>query len=149
MKKLISLLSCALLLLSLASCSPAPASAAPETTAATLAPVVETISIELVAGEAGEYGELITLNEGTEFAETYYVYRVPAGTYTVTNTGEYMSQFNVYGDTVYVTEEGWEELSDTVYVKLLDVGQSDTVQIAEGQIIEIHEPDHFALVPAE
>lgn len=102
--------------------------------------------IDLVAGQAGDYGELLTLNEGTDTEETYYVYRVPAGTYTVTNAGKYMSQFNVCGDTVYKTDAGWDELSDVIYVKLLDVGQSDTVEIGDGQIIEIHEPDHFKLV---
>lgn len=104
-------------------------------------------SIELVAGEEGEYGELFTINKGTEFEETYYIYRIPAGTYTVTNTGDYMGQFSVYGETVYITEEGWEELSDVFYAIRLDVGESDTVEIGEGQIIEIHEPDQFTLVP--
>ena len=104
-------------------------------------------SIELVAGEEGEYGELFTINKGTEFEETYYIYRIPAATYTVTNTGDYMGQFSVYGETVYITEEGWEELSDVFYAIRLDVGESDTVEIGEGQIIEIHEPDQFTLVP--
>lgn len=103
------------------------------------------LSFELIAGEQGEYGELFTINKDTEFEETYYIYRIPAGTYTVTNIGEYMNQFNVYGETVYVTEEGWEELSDVFYVKLLDVGKSDTFTIEDGQIIEIHEPGKFLL----
>lgn len=102
-------------------------------------------SFSIIAGEQGEYGELITLNKDTEFEETYYVYRIPAGTYTVTNAGEYPSQFNVYGDTICKTEEGWDELSDSYYVKVLEVGGSDTVTISDGQIIEIHEPGHFKL----
>lgn len=109
-------------------------------------PIVESaLSLELVAGEPGEYGELFTINKDTEFEEAYYIYRVPSGDYTVTNTGEYMNQFNVYGDTVSVTDEGWEELSDVIYVKLLDVGESDTFTIEEGQIIEIQEPGKFIL----
>ena len=86
----------------------------------------EKISFTLVAGEKGEYGELFTINKGTEFEETYYVYRVPVGTYTVTNVGKYMNQFNVYGDEIHVTEEGWEEPAETFYVKVLDIGKSDT-----------------------
>lgn len=103
------------------------------------------LTFELIAGEQGEYGELFTINKDTEFEETYYIYRIPAGTYKVTNTGEYMNQFNVYGETVYVTEEGWEELSDVFYVKLLKVEESDTFTIKDGQIIEIHEPGKFLL----
>ena len=121
-----------------------------ETTFATEAAVEETEpsvpSIVLVAGEAGEYGELFTMNKGTEFEETYYIYRIPAGTYTVTNVGEYMNQFNVYSDEIHVTEDGWEEPAEVIYVKLLDVGASDTFTIAEGQYIEIHEPANFELV---
>lgn len=105
----------------------------------------ESLSFELIAGEAGEYGELFTINKGTEFEETYYIYRIPTGTYTVTNSGEYMNQFNVYGDTVQVNADGWEELSDVFYTKLLDVGESDTFTIEEGQIVEIIEPGQFLL----
>lgn len=110
---------------------------------------VEPLIIELIAGEPGEYGELFTINKGTECEETYYIYRIPTGTYTVTNTGEYMNQFNVYGETVYVTEAGWEELSDVYYGKLLDVGASDTFTFGDGQIIEIHEPGNFTLEKTE
>ena len=94
--------------------------------------------ITLQADQKGEYGEMFTINKDTEFEESYFIYRVPAGTYTVTNTGKYMDQFNVLGETVYITEEGWEELSDVVYVKSFKPGESDTVTIEEGQIIEIH-----------
>lgn len=111
------------------------ATVAQHETAATQA---EALAITLIADEQGEYGELFTLNAGTEFEETYYIYRVPTGTYTVTLTGKYMDQFNVYGETVYITESGYEELSDVYYVKLFQPGESDTVTIEDGQIIEIH-----------
>lgn len=104
-----------------------------------------TVSIELIAGEPGEYGELFTLNKDTEFEETYYVYRIPAGTYTVTNAGEYMDQINVCSEEVHTTDEGWEEPAEIFYVKLLDVGASDAFTIADGQYIEIHEPAKFVL----
>ena len=101
--------------------------------------------IVLVAGEQGDYGELITLNEGTEIEETYYVYRVPAGTYTVKNTGNYTGQFNVYGDTPVI--EGNSEVLPMVGIEplLLDVGAESTVTISEHQVVEIHEPDIFQL----
>lgn len=103
------------------------------------------VTIDLVAGEAGSYGELFTINKGTEFEETYYIYHIPAGTYTVTNTGEYMNQFNVYSDEITVNDAGWEEPAAVVYVKSLDVGVSDTFTITDGQFIEIHEPAKFTL----
>lgn len=33
---------------------------------------------ELVAGEQGEYGKMITYNKGTEFEENFYAFYVPA-----------------------------------------------------------------------
>lgn len=105
----------------------------------------EHMVFELIAGEAGEYGEQFTLNKDTELEETYYIYRIPAGSYKVTNCGDTMDQFSIYGDTVYVTDAGWEELSDIVYIQTLDVGESDTFTIESNQIIEIHEPAKFSL----
>ena len=104
----------------------------------------EALIIELIAGEPGEYGELFTMNKGTEFEETYYIYHIPAGTYRVTNIGKYMNQFNVYSDEVHVVD-GWEEPAEVIYVKLLDVGASDTFTIEDGQHIEIHGPGGFRL----
>ena len=101
--------------------------------------------IELIAGEPGEYGELFTINKDTKFEETYYIYCIPAGTYTVTNAGEYMSQFSVYSGEVHVTDDGWEEFTESIYIKVLDVDQSDTFTIEEGQCIEIHEPAKFII----
>lgn len=104
------------------------------------------LSFGLVAGEQGEYGELFTINKDTEFEETYYIYHIPAGTYTVTNIGEYRTQFNVCCDGIRVTEEGWEEPSDVPYVKALDVGETDIFTIEDGQYIEIHEPTKLDFV---
>ncbi len=101
------------------------------------------LTFEIIAGESGDYGEMFTLNKGTEFEDSYYIYRIPAGTYTVTNTGDYMSQLNVYSCEIYVNEDGWEEPADCYYVKILDVGNSDTVSIPEGYYIHIDEPAKF------
>ena len=117
----------------------------PEQEDETVPSIEEPFRIELVAGEKGEYGEPYAVNEGTEFEENYFVYRVPAGTYTVTNTGEYMNQFNVYSEELRVTDAGWEEPAETFACLLLDVGETGTVKIEDGQIIEIHEPGKFML----
>lgn len=118
-------------------------------TTATTTTTAATTSIELVAGEAGEYGELFTINKDTEFEETYYIYHIPSGTYTVTNVGEYMSQFNVYSDEIVINDSGWEEVAETFYAKVLDVDESDTFTIEDGQFIEIHEPAKFTLEKLE
>lgn len=105
----------------------------------------EKLMFELVAGEQGEYGQMITYNKGTEFEENFYAYYVPAGKYTVTNVGDYMSQFNVYSDEIVVNDAGWEEVAEAYFVKLIDVDKNETVTIEEGQHIEIAEPAHFKL----
>lgn len=103
------------------------------------------LSFELIAGEQGEYGELITVNKDTEFEEVFYIYHIPAGTYTVTNIGEYMNQFNVYSNEYVVNEDGWEEISEAYYVKVLNPGESDTFTIEEGQHVDICEPGKYLL----
>ncbi len=105
----------------------------------------KSIEIVLVAGEIGDYGTEVIINEDTEFEECVCQYRVPAGTYTVTNKGEYMNQFNIYSIETHITEDGWEEPAEVFFVKLIDVGESKTVTIEDGQYIEIHEPAVFSL----
>ena len=106
----------------------------------------DVVSFTLTAGEAGEYGQLITYNKGTEFEETFYAYYVPAGTYTVTNAGDYMSQITVCSNEKIITDAGWEEAEGTGDVKLIGVGESDTITVEEGYHIEIIEPAVFELV---
>lgn len=113
-----------------------------DTTDSSSEPIVKPLKFVLTAGEAGEYGKLITYNKGTEFEETFYAFYIPEGTYTVTNKGEYMGQVNVYSDETHITEEGWEE-AESFGVKLLDVGKSDTITVGAGQHIEIAEPSVF------
>lgn len=105
----------------------------------------EKFSVELVAGEQGEYGTPMTFNKGTEFEETIIAYHIPAGEYTVTNIGEYMDQFNIYSDEIHKTEEGWEEPAESIFVKLIDVNASETFTIEDGQYIKIVEPGKFKI----
>ncbi|TCL44462.1 hypothetical protein [Harryflintia acetispora] len=101
------------------------------------------LTFELVAGEAGEYGKLVTYNKGTEFEKTFYAYYVPASVYTVTNVGEYMGQICIYSGETYITEEGWEEPAESFGVELLDVDETTTITVKDGQYIEIQAPDEF------
>lgn len=101
--------------------------------------------IELVAGVQGEYGTPITFNKGTEFEETVIAYHIPAGEYSATNMGKYMTQFNIYSDETRKTEAGWEEPAETVFVKLIDVGSTVDFIIGDDQYIKIDEPDKFKI----
>ena len=103
----------------------------------------DSFTFELKAGEKGEYGQKVTFNKDTELEETYFVYYIPLGTYTVTNIGQYMGQVNIYSTETVITDEGWEEPAEVFGAYLLDVGESATITIEEGQYIEIHEPDNF------
>ena len=107
-------------------------------------PEITKLSFTLTAGEAGEYGKLVTYNKGTEFEETFYAYYVPAGTYTVTNKGEYMSQINVYSDETVINEDGWEEPVIAQEGQMLKINQETTVTLEEGQVIYIQEPAVFS-----
>ena len=103
----------------------------------------EKLVFELVAGEQGEYGKMITHNKGTEFEENFYAFYVPVGTYTVTNVGKYMSQLNVYSDEIVKNDDGWDEVAESFFNKVIDVNKSETVTVEEGQHIEIAEPSQF------
>lgn len=97
----------------------------------------------LDADEKGEYGFTVTFNKGTADEITFMAYHIPAGTYTVTNKGEYMSQISVYSDETHITEDGWEEAAETVAVKLIDVDKSETLTVSDGQYVKIVSPSKF------
>lgn len=110
----------------------------------------ESAQIELVAGELGDYGLIIILNEGSDFEDINYCYFVPAGTYQVTNVGEYMTQVDVNKNekSTDVDSDGneyeyWTE--GTPYV--LDVDATEEITVEDGYFIEIEEPTHLILVP--
>ena len=106
--------------------------------------------IDLVAGELGEYGQKIIMNEGTDFPDTNYCYFVPAGKYQVTNIGDHPTQVDVNKNEKSTETDAdgnkyevWAEC--TPY--LLDVGETKEITISEGYFIEIEEPTHLLLTP--
>lgn len=105
--------------------------------------------IELIAGEQGEYGELITMSEGTDMEESFYAYYVPGGTYEVTNKGDYMTQVTVYEGFSRNEETGYDDYTNIGDALTLDIGKTDTIEIPDGWFIEIHEPAHITLLLAE
>lgn len=160
MKKFFGLILSVVLVLSLAACSgettttDKTASAPNVVETAPASDVVEAVEtpkqeqklvIELVAGVQGEYGTPITFNKGTEFEDTVIAYHIPAGEYTATNTGKYMTQFNIYSDEIHKTEAGWEEPAETLFVKLVDAGATVDFTITDGQYIKIVEPAKFKI----
>lgn len=105
----------------------------------------EVLEFELVAGEQGDYGKMISYNKDTEFEENFYAYYIPYGSYKITNVGDYMTQVNVYSDETVITDAGWEEVADGS-VKLIDVNASEEMTVPKGYHIEINEPSHISLV---
>lgn len=105
----------------------------------------EKLVIELVAGEQGVYGTPMTFNKGTDGEVTFIAYHIPAGDYTVTNTGTHMDQFNIYSDEIHKTEEGWEEPAESFFVKLIDVNASESFTIEDGQYIKVVEPGKWKI----
>lgn len=107
-------------------------------------PAEAALTIDLVAGKENEYSESRTWNAGTEFEETQLVYYVPAGTYEVTNAGEYPTQVNVY-EGVAVNDEGWEEPANVGDIITLKVGETGQITVPEGYYVDIAEPTHVVL----
>ncbi len=108
----------------------------------------ESLVIDLVAGELGEYGDVVVLGANTEFPDTNYCYVVPAGTYNVTNVGDYMTQVDIVRNELAtdVDSDGneyeyWAEA--TPY--MIDVGATEVITIDAGWFIEIEEPTHLTL----
>ena len=126
--------------------------AATDTTTTVEASVDTSNQIDLVAGEMGEYGQRIVLNEGTEYPDTNYCYFVPAGKYQIANVGEHPTQVDV-NKNEKATEtdsdgnkyEVWAEC--TPY--LFDVGETKEITVNEGYFIEIEEPTHLLLTQVD
>lgn len=108
-------------------------------------PTEEAESIELIAGELGEYGKEITMSEGTDLEENLIVYYVPAGTYTVENVGDYMTQVTICEGITSNSETGYDEYTSVGDVKMIDKGATADIEVPDGWFIEIHEPTHIKL----
>ena len=118
-----------------------PTSAAETPSEAATEPGQQGNAIMLVAGEQGLYGEWFTMND-----EAFYIYRVPAGVYRVTNAGKYPAQVNVYKGVVKNAETGFDEYTAVGDVVWMDVSGSGEITVPEGWFIEIHEPTKITLV---
>lgn len=97
----------------------------------------------LEAGTKGDYGRILTYNDGTEFDETMYAYYVPSGKYIVTNKGSYATQVNVYSNQIQIVN-GFEEPKDGQSY-LISKDQSKEIVVKAGYHIEISEPTYILM----
>ena len=99
---------------------------------------IEKLTFLITPNEKGKYGFENTLNEGTEFEETQIVYHIPAGTYSVTNLGEYSGQIEACSDKTHITEEGWQEPEEVGQIVVIDSNETVEFTIEDGFYLEIH-----------
>lgn len=100
--------------------------------------------LELISGEAGQYGKELVLNEGTEFEDRVIGYFVPAGTYKVTNVGDAPTQANVYKNEKTMNDSNWEEWADGKSERL-EQGASVEMILPEGYFFNIDAPSHLVV----
>lgn len=97
-------------------------------------------SFQLIAGELGEFGKKLTMNEGTDMPEDLIVYYLPVGTYEVENIGSFPAQVMVYEGFKRNDETGYDDYTNMGDVKRIEVGKKDTIEVPSGWFVEIHEP---------
>lgn len=107
----------------------------------------------LVGEELGEYGRKVILNKNTDMPVEKYLYKLPAGTYTVTTTNEKMSAFSVVKDEIGI-EEGNTDYPETLqYVGqqyLLTAGDDDFNGYAsKSVVVTLAEDECFQLIGAD
>ena len=102
--------------------------------------------ITLTAGEVGEYGKEIVMNEGTDMEENLIVYYLPAGDYTIKNVGEHPTQVNVYEGFKRDDSTGYDDYTDGNSTPMFDVDETVDINVPDGWFIEIHEPTKIELV---
>lgn len=103
-------------------------------------------AITLTAGELGDYGKEIVMNEGTDMEENLVVYYVPAGDYTVTNVGDNMTQVSVYEGFARDESTGYDDYTAVGDTPTIEAGASADINVPDGWFIEIHEPAAIELV---
>lgn len=109
----------------------------------------DAFTFTIVPEEKGEYGFENTLNAGTEFEETQIVYHIPAGTYKVTNLGEFQGQIGASSDETHKTEEGWEEPASTGDQVVVKPNETAEFTIEDGYYLEVHVNGSLKFVKAE
>ncbi len=103
----------------------------------------ELFSVEIVAGETGEFGRELVLNAGTDFEDKTIGYFVPIGLYEVTNLGDKPTQVNVYKNEKNVVD-GWEEWANG-HVELLKPNETKEMNVEDGYFFNVDVPSHISV----
>ena len=90
----------------------------------------------LVDGQAGEYGQFITWNPGTDFENTDTQFSIPAGTYTFTNLGKKGAvQISFYKEGSIKVDGHDERIVSDLNPVVIMAGESKTITLGEGDLI--------------
>ena len=112
----------------------------------------DTVTYELVGGEVGEYGTVITLNKDTDMPVDKYMYKLPAGDYTVTTTNQKVSAFYVAKDEIGQEEGNTEYPEILVPVTeeyMLTAGDDDLNGHAQKEVTISIKSDESIVLPTE
>ncbi len=98
-----------------------------------------TISFVLSWDEMGEYGEKMTLNEGTDSEMTFIAFRVPIGEYKVTNkSSSGAAQVTVYSGVEF--DGQWDQfVADNCASPIVVFANEEekTIEVKDGQFIKL------------
>ncbi|MDO4863166.1 MAG: hypothetical protein Q4A05_03250 [Ruminococcus sp.] len=116
-------------------------------------------SIVITSGVLGEYGRVTVLNKDTDMPAEKYLYKLPAGNYTVTTTYQKLAAFYVVKDEIAMTgsSEYPEELQYVSEGYMLTAGENDfngtakkivEISLAEDESISIpNSGEEFIITP--
>lgn len=106
----------------------------------------------IIGGELGEFGKEIILNKDTDMPSSKYLYKLPAGNYTVTTTNNKYSTISVVKDEIIKNDNNNypEELSYVGEQYMLTASNDDLNGRAKKSIdITLNEDESFLVLDKE
>ena len=99
-------------------------------------------------GDAGEFGEIVTVNEGTDFENTDTAFSIPAGQYEAKNPSTTSAvQISFYSAEGFQDVDGHQErIMGTNSPVVLKAGEAKQIDIAEGDILVLSDGDCIELI---
>ena len=95
------------------------------------------LSFTINGGEPGQYGEWITLGEGTETPDTFIAYKIPYGDYKATNLDpDYPLFIYVYSEATEVVD-GVEYQAECLQTVSIQPGESGVFTVPDGYYIQL------------
>lgn len=100
------------------------------------------LSFTINGGETGQYGEWITLGEGTETPDTFIAYRIPSGEYKATNLDpDYPLYIYVYSEATEIVD-GVEYQTECLQTISIQPGESGAFTVPDGYYIQLAGSDN-------